>query len=103
MLCFVVKYAHPKKCADAAEAECGQEQRFFGYPPRAALGFPFIDAVHAEGDKGNQQNGEGRELPDGHQRLAELGEYMHRFTPCHGWRLAEVEVLAAGSFVSIIS
>ena len=58
--------------------------------PRSALGFPFIDAVHAERDKGNQQNGKGRELPVYHQRLAELGECMHMLLlvmdGCLRWR-----------------
>jgi len=65
MLRFVVKYAHTEECADAAETKCGQKQCFFGNSPGIALRFPFIDAVHAKGDKGNQQNGEGGELPDG--------------------------------------
>lgn len=63
MLGLVVKNTHTEKRADPAEAKCGQQQRFFGDAPGAAFGFPFIDAVYAEGDKGHQQNGEGRELP----------------------------------------
>lgn len=73
----MMKNAHTEKCANAAETKRGQKQCFFGNAPRSALGFPFIDAVHAERDKGNQQNGKGGELPVYHQRLAELGEYMH--------------------------
>ena len=71
MLRFVMKNTHAEKSSNSAETECGQKQCLFGDPPRAALGFPFIDTVHAERDKGDQQNGEGGELPIGHNGLTE--------------------------------
>ena len=81
VLCLVVKNTHSKKRADPAEAECGHQQRFFGYAPRTAFGFPFIDAVHAEGNKGNHQNGEGRELPNGENGLADIDNGLHMEAP----------------------
>ena len=65
MLRFVMKNTHAEKSSNPAETECGQKQCLFGNAPGTASGFPFVDAVHAEGDKGNQQNGEGGEVPDG--------------------------------------
>ena len=72
MLCFVMKNTHAEKSSNRAEAECGQEQCLFGNAPGTASGFPFVDAVHAEGNKGNHQNGEGGELPDGEDGLADI-------------------------------
>ena len=94
MLRFVMKNMHAEKSSNSAETECGQKQCLFGNAPGTASGFPFIDAVHAEGDKGNQQNGEGGELPVCEDGLT-VGCYdLHRLHSLFGLHISESESYA---------
>ena len=94
MLRFVMKNTHAEKSSNPAETECGYKQCLFGNAPGTASGFPFIDAIHTEGDKGHRQNGEGGELPVCEDGLTDCCYDLHRLHSLFGLHISESESYA---------
>jgi len=81
MLCLVPENAHSEKCTKSAEARRGQQKCFFGDAVSVVLRLPLVDAVEAEGDEGDYENGKCGELPDGEDALADGYDGLHMGTP----------------------